>query len=507
MRFFDFLTSIAVRSMQAWIVCILAGIFVFLFSFGIHAQSTPVTVYVDTDASGANDGTSWANAYICLQDALDKANADDNAGIDYEIWVAEGVYYPDEDSKSTFKEHTNDSPGEYFRLGGYAAEDPEDLEFDNVKLYGGFAGGETAIDQRDWEENLTVLSGDIEQNDTTKAHGVVTNPADITGSNAFHVMYLNGGTNGIITDNTVIDGFIVTAGQAEGSDDNRKGGAIYCNTDHTPYQGTEEECSPVVKNVIFIGNRAETWGGAVYNNGTSGPSDPELINVTFSSNRAGARGGAMFNDGGNMGYSSPVLTNVVFVDNLSESSGGAIYNYAVDAGTTNPVLTNVVFSGNAAWKWGGAVASNGEDGGDCKPELTNSILWGNTAEDGGDQIYNYSAYPRIGYSDIQGCGGSGTGWDGDLGRDDGNNIDADPLFTNPGNGDLRLQTGSPAADAGDTSALPADSHDLDGDGNTTEPIPYDRAYQPRVIGSAVDMGAYEVPRELCPGIYLLLMDS
>jgi hypothetical protein len=76
-------------------------------------------------------------------------------------------------------------------------------------------------------------------------------------------------------------------------------------------------------------------------------------------------------------------------------------------------------------------------------------------------------------------------------------LNVDPLFVNAAGGDLRL-AGGPAVDAGNTSLLPPDTHDVDGDGNTAEPLPLDVAGKARVwnwaagvAGGSVDMGAYE----------------
>ncbi len=101
-----------------------------------------------------------------------------------------------------------------------------------------------------------------------------------------------------------------------------------------------------------------------------------------------------------------------------------------------------------------------------------------------------SGTPVVNYCDVQG-GWTGTG-----------NISTDPQFTRLGtrnlegewiDGDYRLKTGSPAIDAGSSAALPADSLDLDGDGDVTEPLASDLDNEARVEGTRVDMGAYEQP--------------
>ena len=109
-----------------------------------------------------------------------------------EIWVGEGVYTPD--------------------LGpGQADNDPTSTFAlkSGVALYGGFAGTETVREQRDWDEHLTVLSGDIDGNDSTDPAGVVTTTAGITGTNSYHVVTGSG-----VTETAKLDGFTITAGQA-----------------------------------------------------------------------------------------------------------------------------------------------------------------------------------------------------------------------------------------------------------------------------------------------------
>jgi len=118
------------------------------------------------------------------------------------------------------------------------------------------------------------------------------------------------------------------------------------------------------------------------------------------------------------------------------------------------------------------------------------------------QIHDEMSASQVNYSDIQGC------WTGG----GGNNICADPLFVDADgpddvvgteDDDLRLTAGSPVIDAGDTTALPLDEFDCDGDGNTVERLACDLDGNPRILddpatadtgipgSSVVDMGAYE----------------
>jgi predicted outer membrane repeat protein len=184
---------------------------------------------------------------------------------------------------------------------------------------------------------------------------------------------------------------------------------------------------------------------------------------------------------------SPTLTNITFSGN-SASSGGGMYSQS-----SRPQLTNVTFSNNFAGGRGGGIYKV-----DSSTTLVNCVLWGNEANGSTDQSAQIflpgTSAITVTYSLVQGGVYTGTG-----------NISVDPQFVrnpDPGDGDwttladndygdLSLLPSSPVIDKGYNAALPADTTDVDGDGDTSEPLPFDRAGKPRIIGSSVDMGAHE----------------
>ena len=197
-------------------------------------------------------------------------------------------------------------------------------------------------------------------------------------------------------------------------------------------------------------------GGGMFNLSGS----PTVSNVIFKDNTAWG-GGGMCNI-----VSWASVTNAVFLSNSSMvENGGAIYNVS-----SAPVITNATFAKNSSPSAGAAILNNHSD-----PALTNVIVWGNTPASG--QIDNINSVAVIGHSLIQGSGGSGAGWDASFGADIGGNLDSDPLFVDLSSGDLHLGQWSPAIDSGDDLAPNLPQTDLDGN--------------PRIVGAAADMGAYE----------------
>jgi predicted outer membrane repeat protein len=266
------------------------------------------TVYVKADATGANDGSSWEDAYVHLQDALADAGAGD------EIWVATGVYKPDQGAGQT--------PGDRsasFELIG------------NVALYGGFAGDEATLEDRAGLFDETVLSGDLLGDDEPE---FVNND-----ENSYHVLFAD-----VNPDRpAVVDGFRVVGGNADGADsyeDRCGGGACLL-------RGVVQ-----LRNCSFIANNATLEGGAVRLVYTGEESTGVFQDCLFEGNRASEQGGAVLVSWD----TQATLERVVFRGNSAQRGAGLA---AVGIGDAGPALSFVDcrFEANAASGdtpfWGG----------------------------------------------------------------------------------------------------------------------------------------------------------
>ena len=398
----------------------------------LHAAPRLVTcpagsiLYVAKSAGGLQTGMSWSNAYLSLQDALATAAACPSVR---QIWVAEGVYYPDEG----INEVNNSNTASFAVPPGIA-------------LYGGFSGVETTLTQRSWAEHVTVLSGDVDGNDSnTDGNSITEDTSQLQGANAFHVLWLEGTGSTPITTTTRIDGFTVTGGYANGHVSTETGGGgLYCLG-----RGVGSECSPTIANVVFAGNKASYHGGALFADGSDG------------------------------GESSPVVVNSVFTGNAARSNGGAVFNTAAKGttvGTSSPQITNVTFYANAGGNGGGIY--NDGSGGTCQPVLTNVILWNNIATSIGSQMFNAYAAPTLAYSLVQGGSGGIYNYNSTLtdgGNNGSSNGSADPRFVDAAHADLRLMLDSAARDAGTNTGAPA----------------IDIRGLPRPVNGVADIGAYE----------------
>ncbi len=528
---------------------------------GVNASEADLfpPYFVDARANGANDGSSWANAFLDLQTALTRARTSHRP-----IWVAKGTYMPDR--------------GAGQMIGDRAASF---LLSTGLSVYGGFAGTEDPaifnLENRDFAANETILSGDLAGNDMPGFVGYEENSYHVVQSPEF-------------TADAVLDGVSVAHGYSETSSAAGGGGLqcaganlrlVHCVFRENKAGGGGGGLSLTkggasLTDCIFRGNTA-AYGGALHVANVTGVS---LRDCSFEDNSvpvSGGNGGAAvfassagglrldncrflrnssrtlklhstnamltgcsFENNGPFALhnssSQPVLFNCLFRSNgaLNSGPGGAVYNDA-----SSPLIVNCIFIANLA-TYGGAIHNPDR----CSTQLVNCALIGNVASSRGGAFSGASSFPNAnprfancifwGNRDstgtgegaqIDGTGGTPSkitldrcciqGWTGVLGGV--GNFGADPRFmgdpTDGGDGwgiggnddfgDLRLRPDSPCIDAGDTTGVPPDSLDLDGDGNDSEPCPYDYVGRPRIIDDPgtpdagaggppmVDVGAYE----------------
>ncbi|RYZ94805.1 MAG: hypothetical protein EOP47_27110, partial [Sphingobacteriaceae bacterium] len=170
----------------------------------------------------------------------------------------------------------------------------------NVKIYGGFAGTEVLLTDRNLAltANKSTLSGDVIGDDGANFANNV--------ENTYHVVVSIG-----VIGAAELNGFTISGDNANGS-------------------------SGIAVNTATISLKN---GGGMYN---AYSSSPVLTNVTISGNMA-TDGGGMYSN-----FSSPVLTNVTISGNMASNTGGGMHNSSY-----YPLLTNVTISGNTATNGGG----------------------------------------------------------------------------------------------------------------------------------------------------------
>ncbi len=286
------------------------------------------TIFVDSTAAGAADGMSWNTAFGSLQEALTAAA--DSDGIVQELWVVAGTYRPGPPGSS--RNATLRIP-------------------DGIAVYGGFSGAETFEGQRDPVANVTILSGDLLGNDGPDFA--------FYGDNAYHVVTISGTDGPHVS--TVLDGFVIKGGNANGIPPNFLGAGVYVDggqptisrctlTENLGFAAAgmrATNASPRLENCTFIGNKAEAAGGL----STAGNSAPVLTDCLFVEND----GGGMQNTDG----SAATLLRTEFRANTSNSSGAGLHN----ANNADANLTECTFADNVSvfGDGGGVYSTNGSD--------------------------------------------------------------------------------------------------------------------------------------------------
>jgi hypothetical protein len=340
---------------------------------GVTVLPSVAVVYVDWSIMTSGDGSSWATAFKTLQEGI-------NVPCVVQVWVRAGTYFPTLD------------------INGLVPTDARSKTFlikSGVGVYGGFAGTETALSQRNWRANQTILSGDLGSSSSTS-------------DNAYHVVVVNAPIAP-----TNLDGFTITDGNANGS------GTFLTNSN---------------------GNRN---GAGIYTFG--GGTNLSLNNLSIVKCSASNNGGAMYNTNN----ASPTITNVVVVGNSSSSFGGSIYN---DLASSPTILNTTVVNNTAVFSGGGIYNSANSNA-----IIKNCIVWGNTDGAGVSSIVNSASTPIITYSDIQQSSGVYTGT-GNINTDPqffnlNNPKGADGVWMTADDG-LQITCASPCSNTGNNTNAP-----------------------------------------------------
>ncbi len=482
-------------------------------------------IYVDTDAVGANDGSSWANAFVFLRDALAVAHDGD------EVWVAEGVYRPDQGSDIIIGDRDA-----YFEV------EP------GVALMGGFSGDEVSPGERRPAERETVISGDLMGNDPLGSFPEPESPAYL--DNSFRLLNVRSRANQPVTtfDGLTVRGANGSSGLSRHAIRVWSGPCVLRDVRIIENMGTAGSGAYLsggcrVEHSVFARNNtaydAALTGGALVMRGPGvisgshfednygneggglrvGPDTVIVARSSFFRNRAWDGSAIAMTPGG---YT--VAISSLFISGFAKCSAGAVQ---VDEHTSF-VAINSVFASNTTpgdcneLAGGGAVlVYNGTFDAFNSTFVNNSAHTGDVliAHDGTGGFYNSIVAGNGGVSapsDIElhasKFEASYVMHDEPLAVDmvlSGQNIQAQPIFRDPRGADgilgtlddnFRLVSGSPGIDSGRNELVAPDYADLDGDNDRAEPVPFDLDNNPRFSGTTtspaqVDIGAYEYPTE------------
>ncbi|MCD7972846.1 MAG: MBG domain-containing protein [Candidatus Azobacteroides sp.] len=465
-------------------------------------------LYISETGDGEKRGNNWEDAFPGLANALEFAEANPDVK---QLWLKAGTYVPE---KLTDPNNQTASDKSFYLIR-------------DIEIYGGFAGTETSPAAREPGNNPTILNGVIGNS------GVATD-------SVYHVVTAAGDMG-----SALLDGVTITGGRAYGNSSNRNGygGGVYLNQasglmiSNTIITGNyarnygggiyNHMSSATLENVTISHNKAQNFGGGMavfagtsvitnsnFNNNTSyssggalylqNTSSGAITGTRFTENTATsstAMGGAIY-----LAESSPLINRVLIKDNTATYRGGGIYtgtgsnpaivNTIITGNTSNeggamgitsePTLTNVTMTNNTALDRGGAMYNTTGS----NPRTRNSIIWNNKSRRDG-AIYNLVAGSGTGqatfeYTLLQDAFDASGNWKTANGINAGNNIDANPRFTDPEAEDFHLVQLSPARNKGNNSYYAA------GSTPDIQSCIYDYEDNDRFHNNGVvDLGAYE----------------
>ncbi len=389
-------------------------------------------LYVDAAATGNGLGNSWENACTSLAYALKQVylhRNDWNATNPLQIWVAAGTYKPEYALR-----------GENVFVN--AGRENVFVLVDNVNLYGGFAGTESSVEERDLTANKTVLSGNV---------GLAEEETD----NCYHVAVASG-----VAHDIVVDGFTFSHGKADFTE-------VY-SINSNEVKGNAGAGLYVVdsklslRNCVFEDNHA-SLGGAVYNTLSS----LTVANGIFKANSSTFNGGTFYNASAFLFIYNTLLAGNA-IDNNFNAQGAGIYNEL--STKSDVVVTNCTFVGNEGYTNGCDIYNGAE-----RP-----VVVGNTiAITNDDQISAFSGNVSVEYSLVQGLEA-----DDENHNLDGTNLIVDSLFADYGMEDYTLNVNGLAVNSGSNNLFTA-----------TNGENKDLLANTRISGCAIDLGAYEYQQD------------
>ena len=463
-------------------------------------------IYVTTTGAGSKNGSSWENATAHLNMALAEGS---KMAVKPTIWVAAGTYTGDGISRDAFK------------------------MVKGVSVYGGFAGTETSLEERDYEANVTILDGQNSQRVLCQDNAFTEETATVwdgfTIQNGYGILngmgayiydygtlrncvirnngsetlstnteikgggvYVEGGTmdnckvygNVLKNDKTyyihgagvyMSDGRIVDCeiydneNYSNNSSSYSYGGGLYIS------KGNNDKTS-VVENTYVHDNSSRTIGGGMYVDGLSSNRRANIINCRIENNISQSEGGGLFLSS----YVNVVGCNIA--NNTSSYNGGGIY---ASSSYNNIINCNIVnnLSTSTSTSYCGGLYITGSNS-----NVTNSIVWGNKRGDGSVSDFSVGSNVVVSYSAVQGgCAGTGNISLSALNTGDG----LHPKFTNPttgagaeySGGDWTIQEGSAVINKGVNEIAGITLPETDLAGNT------------RIQKEKVDIGAYETSYE------------
>ena len=367
-------------------------------------------------------------------------------------------------------------------------------------MYGGFVGDRIEDRAaRDWRTHATVLSGDLLGNDGAN----FSNNDD----NSIHVVSASGGT-------LVLDGLFVRGGNANGTTTlTQRGGGLDATS----------ASSVTIRNCVFESNSVEWYGGAAFL-----PNVPvQIINSDFHGNRGvngssygaavvmgvgGRIDGCLFENNvavrgtavcGQAATTTAAVTIVHSTFRNNTATQGVLY-FGAGGGTIE--VANSVFDGNSGTSGTCGLATQSSN--PLTTRLTNTLFLrnscGGSLVSASDKLYLRNVTAAFGTSSVPFSATSIVYAYNSILREaaSGSQFSTTNAVANcntPGGADPQLDTTtgipastSPVINAGNNTYVPADTADVDGDGNTTEILPIDLAGNARIQGGTVDIGAYEV---------------